>query len=132
MVRCRVLRKKLLIAWTKPHKPFVPPKRRTKTRNFSVSLVTFNDNVKTVDCVPAKEIQEVTAETYRLDCWTALYDTMRMSFNAPRSKVAEDDWVRVIVVTDGCKNSSRGYSGKAIKALMWKEKAGCFAYVVAN
>ena len=42
-----------------------------------VSLVTFNDDVKTVyDCVNVDEVKELNAETYRPDCCTALYDAM--------------------------------------------------------
>ena len=100
-----------------------------------VSLVTFNDDVKTVyECVPVDEIKELTAETYQPDCCTALYDAMGISLNALRKKVAEDDKVLVTVVTDGYENSSKEYSGKAIKALVdeLKVKGWVFAYIGAN
>ena len=67
-----------------------------------MSLVTFNDDVKTIyECVPVDEVKELTAETYRPDCCTALYDAMGISLNALRKKVAEDDNVLVTVITDG-------------------------------
>ncbi len=100
-----------------------------------VSLVTFHDDVKTVyECVPAKEVEELTAETYQPKCCTALYDAMGMSLNALRPKVAEDDKVLVTVVTDGYENASKEYSGKAIKALVdeLKAKGWVFAYIGAN
>ena len=100
-----------------------------------VSLVTFNDDVKTIyECVPVDEVKELTAETYRPDCCTALYDAMGISLNALRKKVAEDDKVLVTVVTDGYENSSKEYSGKAIKALVdeLKTKGWVFAYIGAN
>ena len=100
-----------------------------------VSLVTFNDDVKTIyECVPGDEVKELTAETYRPDCCTALYDAMGISLNALRKKVAEDDKVLVTVVTDGYENSSKEYSGKAIKALVdeLKTKGWVFAYIGAN
>lgn len=100
-----------------------------------VSLVTFNDDVKTFyECVPVDEIKELTAETYQPDCCTALYDAMGISLNALRKKVAEDDKVLVTVVTDGYENSSKEYSGKAIKALVneLKVKGWVFAYIGAN
>jgi uncharacterized protein YegL len=100
-----------------------------------VSLVTFNDDVKTVyECVPVDEVKELTLETYQPACCTALYDAMGISLNALRKKVAEDDKVLVTVVTDGYENASKEYSGKAIKALVdeLKAKGWVFAYIGAN
>ena len=100
-----------------------------------VSLVTFHDDVKTVyECVPVKEVKELTAETYQPKCCTALYDAMGMSLNALRPKVAEADKVLVTVVTDGYENASKEYNGKAIKALVdeLKAKGWVFAYIGAN
>lgn len=109
-------------------------KKHEEQEHF-VSLVTFNDDVKTVyECVPVDEIKELTAETYQPNCCTALYDAMGMSLNALRKKVAEDDKVLVTVVTDGYENASKEYSGKVIKALVdeLKAKGWVFAYVGAN
>jgi len=109
-------------------------KKHEEQEHF-VSLVTFNDYVKTVyECVPVEEIKELTAETYRPDCCTALYDAMGLSLNALSKKVAEDDKVLVTVVTDGYENASREYSGKAVKALVdeLKAKGWVFAYIGAN
>ena len=76
--------------------------KKHEDQEHYVSLVTFNDDVKTVyECVPVDEIKELTAETYQPDCCTALYDAMGISLNALRKKVAEDDKVLVTVVTDG-------------------------------
>ena len=100
-----------------------------------VSLVTFHNNVKTVyECVPVKDVEELTAETYQPQCCTALYDAMGMSLNALRKKVAEDDKLLVTVVTDGYENASKEYSGEAIKALVdeLKTKGWVFAYIGAN
>lgn len=109
-------------------------KKHEEQEHF-VSLITFNDGVKTVyECVPAEEVKELTAETYRPDCCTALYDAMGMSLNALRKKVAEDDKVLVTVVTDGYENASKEYNGQAIKALVGelKAKGWVFAYIGAN
>lgn len=109
-------------------------KKHEEQEHF-VSLVTFNDDVKTVyECVPAEEVKELTAETYRPNCSTALYDAMGMSLNALRKKVAEDDKVLVTVVTDGYENASKEYNGQAIKALVdeLKGKGWVFAYIGAN
>ena len=100
-----------------------------------VSLVTFNDDVKTVyDCVNVDEVKELNAETYRPNRCTALYDAMGISLNALRRNVAGNDNVLVTIVTDGYENASREYSGKSIKALVdeLKAKGWVFAYIGAN
>ena len=109
--------------------------KKHEEQEHYVSLVTFNDDVKTVyECGAVNEVKELTAETYRPDCCTALYDAMGISLNALRKKVAEDDKVLVTVVTDGYENASKEYSGKAIKALVdeLKAKGWVFAYIGAN
>ena len=100
-----------------------------------VSLVTFNDNVKTIyECVAVNDVDELTPDTYQPDCCTALYDAMGISLNSLRKKVADDDKVLVTVVTDGYENASKEYNGKAIKALVdeFKAKGWVFAYIGAN
>ena len=109
-------------------------KKHEEQEHF-VSLVTFNDDVKTVhDCVPVSEVTELTSETYQPACCTALYDAMGLSVNALRKKVADVDKVLVTVVTDGYENASKEYCGKAIKALVdeLKAKGWVFAYIGAN
>ena len=109
--------------------------KKHEDQEHFVSLVTFNDDVKTVfDCVPIAEVAELTAENYNPDCCTALYDAMGISLNALRKKVADDDKVLVTIVTDGCENASKEYSGKAIKSLVdeLKAKDWVFAYIGAN
>ncbi len=100
-----------------------------------VTLVTFNSKAKTLyECVPAEEVVELNADTYRPSCSTALYDAMGMALNELRPRVAEADRVLVTVVTDGYENASREYNGKAIKALVdeLKAKGWVFAYIGAN
>lgn len=109
--------------------------KKHEEQEHYVSLVTFNDDVKTIhDCVPVSEVTELTSETYQPACCTALYDAMGLSANVLRKKVADMDKVLVTVVTDGCENASREYSGKAIKALVdeLKDKGWVFAYIGAN
>lgn len=82
--------------------------KKHEEQEHYISLVTFNDDVKTVyECVPVDEVKELTAETYQPNCSTALYDAMGISLNALRKKVAEGDKVLVTVVTDGYENSSK-------------------------
>lgn len=109
--------------------------RKNADQEHFVSLVTFNDNVKTVyDCVSAVEVKELTSEDYCPDCCTALYDAMGLSLNVLRPKVTENDRILVTVVTDGYENASKEYDGKAIKALIdeLKGKGWVFAYIGAN
>lgn len=109
--------------------------RKNADQEHFVSLVTFNDNVKTVyDCVPAVEVKELTSEDYCPDCCTALYDAMGLSLNVLRPKVTENERILVTVVTDGYENASKEYDGKAIKALIdeLKGKGWVFAYIGAN
>lgn len=109
--------------------------RKHEDQEHYVSLVTFNDDVKTIyECVLVDEVKELTAESYLPDCCTALYDAMGISLNALRKKVAEEDKVLVTVVTDGYENASKEYSGKAVKDLVdeLKKKNWVFAYIGAN
>ncbi|MBQ8852960.1 MAG: VWA domain-containing protein [Alistipes sp.] len=109
--------------------------KKHENQEHFVSLVTFNDDVKTVyECVPVDEVKELSSETYQPNGWTALYDAMGISLNALLPKVAENDKVLVTVVTDGEENASKEYSGKAIKALVdeLKAKGWVFAYIGAN
>ena len=109
--------------------------KKYEDQEHYVSLVSFNDDVKTIyECVSAEEVKELTAESYEPDCCTALYDAMGISLNRLRKKVAEDDKVLVTIVTDGYENASKEYSGKAIKALVdeLKGKGWVFAYIGAN
>ena len=109
--------------------------KKHENQEHFVTLVTFNDDVKSVyECVLADEVKELTEETYQPNCCTALYDAMGMALNSLRKKVAEDDKVLVTVVTDGYENASKEYSGTAIKALVdeLKSKGWVFAYMGAN
>lgn len=109
--------------------------KKHEEQEHYVTLVTFNDDVKTIyECVHVDEIKELAGDTYQPDCCTALYDAMGFSLNTLRKKVAEDDKVLVTIVTDGYENASKEYDGKAIKALVdnLKSKEWVFAYIGAN
>ena len=81
--------------------------KKHERQEHYVSLVTFNDNVKTIyECVAVNDVDELTPDTYQPDCCTALYDAMGISLNSLRKKVADDDKVLVTVVTDGYENAS--------------------------
>lgn len=104
-------------------------------QNHYVTLVTFNDYVKTIcDRVRVDNVTEMNVMSYNPDCCTALYDAMGISLNALRPYVKDNDQVLVTIVTDGYENASREYNGKAIKALVdeLKSEGWVFAYVGAN
>lgn len=108
---------------------------RNENQEHFVTLVTFNDTATIVnDCAPINEIKELTAESYRPDCCTALYDAMGISLNALQKKVSKEDKVLVTIVTDGYENASKEYNLRAIKALVeeLKTKGWVFAYLGAN
>ncbi len=109
--------------------------KKYEEQEHFVTLVTFNDNVKTVyQCVHVNEVVELTAQNYQPDCCTALYDAMGISLNALRKYVADADKVLVTIVTDGYENSSKEYNNIAIKSLVdeLKGKGWIFAYIGAN
>ena len=108
---------------------------RNENQEHFVTLVTFNDTATIVnDCAPINEIKELTAESYRPDCCTALYDAMGISLSALRKKVSKEDKVLVTIVTDGYENASQEYNLLTIKALVeeLKAKGWMFAYLGAN
>ena len=108
---------------------------RNENQEHFVTLVTFNDTATIVnDCAPINEIKELTAESYRPDCCTALYDAMGLSLNALQKKVSKEDKVLVTIVTDGYENASKEYNLRTIKALVeeLKAKGWVFAYLGAN
>ena len=109
--------------------------KRNENQEHFVSLVSFNDDVKTIhDCVAIDQVTELNNKTYQPNCCTALYDAMGLSLNALHKRAADEDKVLVTVVTDGYENASREYSGKSIKALVeeLKKKGWVFAYIGAN
>ena len=108
---------------------------RNENQEHFVTLVTFNDTATIVnDCAPINEIKELTVESYRPDCCTALYDAMGLSLNALQKKVSKEDKVLVTIVTDGYENASQEYNLRAIKNLVEELKASgwVFAYLGAN
>ncbi len=109
--------------------------KKNKDQEHFVSLVTFNNETKTVcDCVAVGDVAELTSESYCPNCCTALYDAMGQSLSVLRTKVADGDRVIVTIVTDGEENASCEYSGLAIRALVdeLKSKGWVFAYIGAN
>ena len=109
------------------------------TQEHFVSLMLFCGCEKTLvyDKVPVTKVKELTSKEYRPCCNTPLYDAMGLSINALYKDIKdkEDATAMVTIITDGMENSSREYSGKAIKALverMKDEEGWNFAYIGTN
>lgn len=103
--------------------------------NF-VTLVSFNSFHYDViySNVPATAVEDITQEQYRPGGTTPLFDAMGRSLTELRFKVNPGDVVLVTIITDGYENSSREYSGAAIKALVeeLRKKDWVFTYIGAN
>lgn len=109
--------------------------KKYANQTHHVTLVTFNDYVKTIcDRVRVEDVTEMNGMSYNPSGCTALYDAMGISLNALRPYVKDNDQVLVTIVTDGYENASKEYNGKAIKALVdeLKSKGWVFAYIGAN
>lgn len=110
--------------------------RRYEEQEHVVLLVVFNTSkIDTVyERVPVSNVKELTDESYNPDCGTPLYDAMGSALNSLRPYVEKDDRVLVTIITDGYENSSKEYSGAAIKALVdeLKGKGWIFTYIGAN
>ena len=109
------------------------------TQEHFVSLMIFCNCEKRLvyDKVPVAEVKELTSKDYQPCCCTPLYDAMGISINALFNDIKdkEDATAMVTVITDGLENSSKEYSGKAIKALVeqMKDQEGWnFAYIGTN
>ncbi len=101
-----------------------------------VTLVSFDsDHYNVIYAnVPAEQTVDITVEQYRPSGGTPLYDAMGHGITVLREKVEEGDGVLVTIITDGEENSSRCYTGFAIKALVteMRQKGWVFTYIGAN
>lgn len=108
------------------------------TQDHFVSLLTFcNCEKKYVfDKVPISEARSLTMEDYQPCCGTPLYDAMGFTLTTMRNYVRgiEDSVVVVTIITDGYENSSKEYTGSAVKHLVeeLKSEGWTFTYMGAN
>ena len=108
------------------------------TQAHFVSLLTFCDCEKkyVFDKVPVSETYPLTREDYQPCCCTPLYDAMGITLTSMRNHVnsIEDHVVVVTIITDGMENSSKEYSGVAVKKLVesLKKEGWTFTYMGAN
>ena len=110
--------------------------KKFEEQRHLVSLVVFNsDGINTVyDCAEAETVKELNAETSVPECGTPLYDAIGKAVADLRRHVQDADKALVTIITDGEENSSKEYSGSAIKVLIeeMKKKGWVFTYIGAN
>lgn len=108
------------------------------TQDHYFTLVAFCgcEKRKIYDKVPALEIGPLSTKDYRPCCTTPLYDAMGFTLNDIRHHVEQLDNAMVVVtiITDGQENSSREYSGQAVKKLVedLRKQGWTFTYMGAN
>ena len=112
--------------------------KHADTQDHFVSLLTFCDCDKkyVFDKVPVAEARSLTLEDYQPCCCTPLCDAMGFALTSMRKHVAAivDHVVVVTIITDGMENSSKEYSGVAVKKLVesLKKEGWTFTYMGAN
>lgn len=82
------------------------------------TLTLFNSE-QTEDrhtAMPIAEVPALTAETYRPNGWTPLYDAIGRTMARLEDQVQEGDRVLFVILTDGHENASTEYSHAAITA----------------
>ena len=103
-----------------------------------ITFVTFNGlGMKTLDfCEPVEKLKEIDDEKYQPDAMTPLYDAMGFSFAKLRKELEGKSEYNVLVtiLTDGEENSSKEFSGAAIKHLVEELslKNWTFTYIGAD
>lgn len=102
-----------------------------------VTFATFDTvqgvNFREVD-TPAKDIDDLTAETYVPNAMTPLHDAVGKMIGEMEKHAKKKDKVLIVVVTDGEENSSREFDLSKVRDLITKqESAGwAFAYIGAT
>ena len=102
-----------------------------------VTFATFDTaqgvNFRFTD-TPAKDIPDLTDQSYRPNAMTPLHDAVGKMIGEMSTQAKTDDKVLIVVVTDGEENSSREFNLAKVRELIHKqEQAGwAFAYIGAT
>lgn len=105
------------------------------TQDHFVSLAAFCDcGIDMIyDKVPAKDAEKLTSKQYEPCCCTPLYDAIGRTCKQLKKHIKDDTDANVVVtiITDGCENSSKEWSGKAVKELIenLKEEGWMFSFI---
>lgn len=105
-----------------------------------LTLVTFSSgsgshSVRYIcDDQPINEVQPIDNNKYVPHGGTPLYDAIGTAVTKLDAQCKEGDQVIVTIITDGMENSSREFSGTAVKSIinLLREKGWVFAYIGAN
>lgn len=103
-----------------------------------ITFVTFNGlKIKTLHyCEPVEKLNEIDEKKYQPDASTPLYDAMGFSFAKLRKELEGKTEYNVLVtiLTDGEENSSKEFSGAAIKQLVEElsQNNWTFTYIGAD
>ena len=103
-----------------------------------VTMIFFNSNgIRTIiEDKPINQVEQLKMNDFVPSACTPLYDAMGITLSKLRCKLSESEKSQVLVtiITDGCENASKEYSGKMIKNLVrdLKSSGWVFAYIGAN
>lgn len=100
-----------------------------------VTLLSFNGAGRKLlhFCNPVLQLEEINGELYQPDDTTPLFDAIGHAISKLKTKIgdANNGNVLVTILTDGEENSSKEFSGKAVKRMIeeLKEKNWTFTYI---
>lgn len=115
-------------------------KEESKDINTYVTLVLFNHDVETKFFNQSVDrLEPLTMRTYTPDGMTAMYDAVGKTIDRMQNEIPElknkDNAALVVVLSDGCENSSKNYTQADIAERVQKfqdTKRWTFAYLGAN
>lgn len=89
-----------------------------------ITLISFDSGHFKVhlDNEPAMKARKLTADDYRPNAATPLYDAIGKGIAKLNAQTASDDSVLVTIITDGEENCSQEYNLKLVKNLIEKQK----------
>ncbi len=109
--------------------------KKFEDQEYFVTLVSFNGAGRKLlhFCDPVLQLEEINVELYQPDDTTPLFDAIGYAISKLRKKIGDTKNCNVLVtiLTDGEENSSKEFSGKAVKAMVdeLKEKKWTFTYI---
>ena len=108
------------------------------TQEHFVSLAAFCDcGIDMIyDKTPIKDAEKLTKKQYEPCCCTPLFDAIGKTVKKLKSDIKDDEDAAVLVtiITDGYENSSKEWTGPAIKKLIddCKEEGWMFSFIGAG
>lgn len=99
-----------------------------------VTTVLFDTNVRSLYVrLPLRYVPELTLADYRPGGCTALLDGLGQAVSLVKARQEEDgkkpERTIVVVMTDGCENSSGEYDGQGVKALVEERRQAGWEFV---